>query len=242
MLTSQLYCFSSRRLRLRRSLAATAPAASGGPSIRPWMCSGRPAPGAVPLRVHGHYSRAENEAAFGVLSTESPWIHREGVLCHQPSATVLLFITLRKSEALFSPSSRYRELALGPALFHWESQSTTTAASPTGQCTIHHASRGSRASPAAWLPGCCLALQRRWRFETRQTGLKGLRHTMSYRIRLLETEEGWAVSCLDLPGCHSQGESRDEALENIREAIALWLEVEAEEAGVKSVETLELAL
>jgi hypothetical protein len=35
MLTAQLYCFSSRRLRLRRSLAATAPAASGGPSIRP---------------------------------------------------------------------------------------------------------------------------------------------------------------------------------------------------------------
>jgi hypothetical protein len=31
-------------------------------------------------------------------------------------------------------------------------------------------------------------------------------------------------------------------LANIREAIALWLEVEAEEAGVKRVETLELAL
>lgn len=65
---------------------------------------------------------------------------------------------------------------------------------------------------------------------------------VSYRIRLLETEEGWSVSCLDLPGCHSQGESRDEALQNIREAIGLWLEVEAEEAGVKRVETLELAL
>ena len=65
---------------------------------------------------------------------------------------------------------------------------------------------------------------------------------MSYRIRLLETEECWAVSCLDLPGCHSQGQNRDETLANIREAIALWLEVEAEEAGVKSVETLELAL
>lgn len=59
--------------------------------------------------------------------------HREGVLAHQSSATNLLFITLRKSEALFSPSTRYRDLALGPALFHWESQSTTTAASPTGQ-------------------------------------------------------------------------------------------------------------
>jgi len=46
MLTAQLYCFSSRRLRLRRSLAATAPAACGGPSIRPWRCSGRQAPGA----------------------------------------------------------------------------------------------------------------------------------------------------------------------------------------------------
>ena len=50
------------------------------------------------------------------------------------------------------------------------------------------------------------------------------------------------MSCLDLPGCHSQGESRDEALANIREAIHLWLEVEAEEAGVKTVETLELAV
>jgi predicted RNase H-like HicB family nuclease len=58
---------------------------------------------------------------------------------------------------------------------------------------------------------------------------------MTYRIRLLETEEGWAVSCLDLPGCHSQGNTREEALSNIREAITLWLEVEAEEAGVKSV-------
>ena len=42
---------------------------------------------------------------------------------------------------------------------------------------------------------------------------------MSYRIRLLET---------------------DEALANIREAIQLCLEVEAEEAGVKTVETSEL--
>jgi hypothetical protein len=106
----------------------------------------------VPLRVYGHYTRAEIEAAYcfaeasgyGVLSTESPWIHREGVLWHQASATDLLFITLRKSEALFSPSTRYRDLALGPSLFHWESQSTTTASSATGQRYIHHAERGSR--------------------------------------------------------------------------------------------------
>ena len=79
-----------------------------------------------------------------VLSDDTPWIHREGVLWHEPSRTDLLFVTLRKSEALFSPSTRYRDLALGPSLFHWESQSTTTAASATGQRYIHHASRGSR--------------------------------------------------------------------------------------------------
>ena len=65
---------------------------------------------------------------------------------------------------------------------------------------------------------------------------------MSYRIRSLETDEGWSVSCLDLPGCHSQGSSRDETLLNIREAIQLWLEVEADEASVKTVEMLDLAV
>jgi predicted RNase H-like HicB family nuclease len=65
---------------------------------------------------------------------------------------------------------------------------------------------------------------------------------VSYWIRLLETEEGWSVSCLDLPGCHSQGETREEALTSIREAIGHWLELEAEEAGIKQVEMLELAI
>jgi hypothetical protein len=74
----------------------------------------------------------------------APRSHREGVLWHQPIATDLLFVTLRKGEALFSPTTRHRDLALGPSLFHWQSQSTTTASSPTGQRYIHHAERGSR--------------------------------------------------------------------------------------------------
>lgn len=65
---------------------------------------------------------------------------------------------------------------------------------------------------------------------------------MKYRIRLIETDEGWSVSCLELPGCHSQGATRSEALEAIKDAIHLWLEVEAEESGVKSAETLELTV
>lgn len=53
---------------------------------------------------------------------------------------------------------------------------------------------------------------------------------MHYTVILIETEEGTAVSCPALPGCHSQGATRDEALANIREAITLWLEVAEEDA------------
>lgn len=56
---------------------------------------------------------------------------------------------------------------------------------------------------------------------------------MNYRVSLFESDEGWAVSCPDLPGCHSQGSTREDAMTNIREAIGLWLEVEIEETGLK---------
>ena len=49
-----------------------------------------------------------------------------------------------QKRSLFCPSTSYRDLALGPSLFHWESQSTTTAASATGQRYLHHEARGSR--------------------------------------------------------------------------------------------------
>jgi predicted RNase H-like HicB family nuclease len=44
---------------------------------------------------------------------------------------------------------------------------------------------------------------------------------------LLEPDEetgGYVVSCPALPGCYSQGDTIDEALENIKEAILLCLE------------------
>lgn len=57
------------------------------------------------------------------------------MLWRQPSATDLLFITLRTSEALFSASTHSRDLALGPFLFHWERQSSAgRAASPNRSC------------------------------------------------------------------------------------------------------------
>jgi predicted RNase H-like HicB family nuclease len=40
---------------------------------------------------------------------------------------------------------------------------------------------------------------------------------------------GYCVSCPSLPGCHSQGESIEEALTNIREAIDLYIETLSED-------------
>ena len=48
---------------------------------------------------------------------------------------------------------------------------------------------------------------------------------MNYRITLVESDEGWAVWCDDLPGCFSQGDTREEAIANIRNAITDWLAV-----------------
>jgi predicted RNase H-like HicB family nuclease len=59
---------------------------------------------------------------------------------------------------------------------------------------------------------------------------------MQYRITLIESDEGFAVWCDDLPGCCSQGASRDEALQNIRAAIGEWLDAQPiveEKFGVK---------
>lgn len=47
-----------------------------------------------------------------------------------------------------------------------------------------------------------------------------MRQTLIYR-----GEDGyWIAECPSLPGCLSQGRTRAEAIENIREAIALYLE------------------
>jgi len=52
---------------------------------------------------------------------------------------------------------------------------------------------------------------------------------VNYGVTLVEFDEGWAVWCDQLTGCCSQGQTRDEALANIREAISEYLAARAEE-------------
>ncbi len=51
---------------------------------------------------------------------------------------------------------------------------------------------------------------------------------MRYKVELIKSDGGYAVGCPDLPGCWSQGNTEEEALENIKSAIADYLAVVAE--------------
>jgi predicted RNase H-like HicB family nuclease len=48
---------------------------------------------------------------------------------------------------------------------------------------------------------------------------------MKYRIALHQSDEGYSVSVPGLPGCWSQGSTEEEALDNIKLAIAEYLDV-----------------
>ncbi len=58
--------------------------------------------------------------------------------------TDLFFVTLNKSGSDFTPTTSYNDYPISPTLFHWESQSTTSATSPVGQRYVNHVSRKSR--------------------------------------------------------------------------------------------------
>ncbi len=94
----------------------------------------------VPLRVHATYSRDEALAAFGVNNPNSV---REGVKFVSPERADMLFVTLQKTEEHFSPTTMYRDRAVSPDVFQWESQSTTTIRSKTGQRYLTHDELGS---------------------------------------------------------------------------------------------------
>jgi predicted RNase H-like HicB family nuclease len=61
---------------------------------------------------------------------------------------------------------------------------------------------------------------------------------MKFATVLDSDEDGmWISECPSIPGCVSQGKTREEALPNIKEAIALCLEVRAERGMPLTIET-----
>jgi superfamily II DNA or RNA helicase/HKD family nuclease len=94
--------------------------------------------GFAPVSVHARHSLVEIFSAFGRITPDKFYQHREGVYRDEATNSDLFFVTLEKSERDYSPSTLYKDYAISPTLFHWESQSLTTQRSPTGQRYIKH--------------------------------------------------------------------------------------------------------
>jgi len=94
-----------------------------------------------PLDLHCHYTR---DQIFAALDYLTPSNIRQGVKWLPEKKIDVLINTLIKSEKDYSPSTMYNDYSINENLFHWQSQSTTSATSPTGQRYIHHKEQGSK--------------------------------------------------------------------------------------------------
>lgn len=94
-----------------------------------------------PLDLHCTYTRDQLLAALDFMR---PATVREGVKWLPEKQLDVFFVTLNKADKDYSPTTMYNDYSINENLFHWQSQSTTAAESPTGQRYIHHKERGSR--------------------------------------------------------------------------------------------------
>ena len=64
---------------------------------------------------------------------------------------------------------------------------------------------------------------------------------MKFTVTLDRDEDAvWIAECPSIPGCVSQGKTKDEALANIKEAIQLCLDVRADKGLPLTVETRQV--
>ena len=94
-----------------------------------------------PLDLHCTYTRDQLLVALDFLK---PATVREGVKWLPEKQLDVFFVTLNKADKDYSPTTMYHDYSINENLFHWQSQSTTAADSPTGQRYIHHRERGSK--------------------------------------------------------------------------------------------------
>lgn len=101
---------------------------------------------AVPLSVHARYATAEVIAALrpDFDAPAKPYTPQTGVHYERAAGADVFFVTLRKAERDYSPTTMYRDYAITRDRFHWESQSVQHTALETVQRYIHHEARGSR--------------------------------------------------------------------------------------------------
>lgn len=94
-----------------------------------------------PLDLHCTYTRDQILVAMDFMK---PNTVREGVKYLPEKKADIFFVTLNKSDKDYSPTTMYNDYSISETLFHWQSQSTTSADSATGRRYIHHKESGNR--------------------------------------------------------------------------------------------------
>ncbi len=89
--------------------------------------------GPVPLQLHARYRQDEILAALRAGGASGIPRLQGGVYFEPASNTDVLLVTLRKTEGNFSPTTMYRDYAISPSLFHWESQNSAHAGTEAGR-------------------------------------------------------------------------------------------------------------
>lgn len=95
-----------------------------------------------PLTIHGKYTRDEILVGLGHWLLARRPDFREGVLHLAQSKVDAFFVTLQKTEEDYSPTTMYEDYLISHELFHWQSQSNTSAESATGQRYVRHRELG----------------------------------------------------------------------------------------------------
>lgn len=85
------------------------------------------------LALHCHYSRREILAGIGYVAPGDKLIKLQTGILKLEAKRELLFVTLDKSGKSFSPTTRYRDYALSPERFHWETQAAASTTRPSGR-------------------------------------------------------------------------------------------------------------
>ncbi|MDE0355588.1 MAG: DUF3427 domain-containing protein [Deltaproteobacteria bacterium] len=131
----------------------------------------------VPLASHATYTLGEIVAAYARTTKSGKLVVPQGgVLWDEMTQTDLLFVTLEKSDADYSPTTRYADYPISPTLFHWESQNSASPDTPAGRRYVEQPTRGTNVilfvrerkkdGRGETLPYHCLGLARYRRHES----------------------------------------------------------------------------
>ena len=97
----------------------------------------------LPLYSHATYRREEVLAALGYFALGGRMTHREGVAWCPEVETDVFFVTLEKDAKDRAASIMYKDYAMSPEVFHWDSQNATSPESITGRRYLTHRSTGT---------------------------------------------------------------------------------------------------